>query len=206
MPFIHIFVPIKQKSFLTYLKINTIQLIKIDENAFEEKRGMQMRAEEYLNLLETRLERYFDIEKNIMCRNMEVDIFARSFIRNERYIASKKLAVYAYENNEYCFVKRYKMISEESLTQFTDFLKNAVNDYITPHGEHMSSVLSGIMIFEEEPGEEIRKQLKAFKFHKSFAFGFKGWVDIRLISVVLARGEVITNKKGKEVQQFYKVS
>lgn len=165
-----------------------------------------MRTEAYLNLLETRLERYFDIEKNIMCRNTKLDLFARSFIRNERYIASKKLTIYAYENNEYCFIKSIETMSKESFTQFTDFLKDAVTDYVTPHEEHMSSVITGIVIMEKEPGEEMRKQFQNFKYHKSFAFGFKGWVDIRLILVVLDKGEVITNKKGREVQQFYKVS
>jgi hypothetical protein len=137
---------------------------------------------------------------------MEMDLFARSFIRNERFIASKKLTVYAYENNEYCFIKKNKTISKESFSQFTDFLKGAVNEYVTPHGEHMSSVITGIVVLEDDPGEEMRKQFKDFKYHKSFAFGFKGWVDIRLILVVLDKGEVITNKKGREVQQFYNVS
>ncbi len=165
-----------------------------------------MSTESYLNLLEARLAKYFDIEKNVKSRNMEIQLFARSFIRNERYIASKKLAVYAYENNEYCFIKSYENIFTKEFEQFTDFLKNAVVDYVTPHEEHMSSVITGIMILEKEPGEEMRKQLQNFKYHKSFAFGFKGWVDIRLVLVVLDKGEVITNKKGREVQEFYKVS
>jgi hypothetical protein len=167
---------------------------------------MQMKAETYLNLLETRLRRYFDIERNILCRNLPLDLFAKSFVRNERYIASKKLTIYAYENNEYCFIKNFETISRESFISFTDFLKNAVTDYVTPHGEHMSSVVTGILILEKDPGEEIRKQVQNFKYHKSFAFGFKGWVDIRLVLVILDKGEVITNKKGREVQQFYKVS
>lgn len=164
-----------------------------------------MKAGEYLNLLESRYGKYFDIEKNMIYQGIKLDLFAKSFIRNERYIASKKLTVYAYENNEYCFVKQWEALNEDQLHQFVDLLKSAVDDYIIPHEEHMCSIITGVLLLEKEPDRELQRRVKKFKFHKSFSFGFKGWADIRLILVALDRGEVIANKKGKEVLKFYRI-
>ncbi|KXG75073.1 hypothetical protein [Thermotalea metallivorans] len=164
-----------------------------------------MKTAEYLDLLESRYRKYFDIEKNTIYQGMKLDLFARSFIRNERYIASKKLTIYAYENNEYCFIKQWEILKEDQLHQFMDLLKSAIDDYVIPHEEHMSSIITGVLLSEKEPDRELQRLVKKFKFHKSFSFGFKGWADIRLILVALDRGEVIANKKGEEVLKFYKI-
>ena len=52
----------------------------------------------------------------------------------------------------------------------------------------------------------LSNKVEKLKYQKSFAFGLKGWADIRLILVMLDTGEVITNKKGREVKEVYKVS
>jgi hypothetical protein len=44
---------------------------------------------------------------------------------------------------------------------------------------------------------------RKFKYNKGFAFGFKGWADIRLVLVSLNEGFIATNKKGKEVIELY---
>ena len=52
---------------------------------------------------------------------------------------------------------------------------------------------------------EIIDAIKKFKYHKGFAFGFKGWVDIRLILVTMDDEYIVTNKKGKEVREVYSI-
>lgn len=70
----------------------------------------------------------------------------------------------------------------------------------------MSSIITGVIVTEkiqEENIENIKKEVEQFKYNKGFAFGFKGWADIRLILVSLNEGLIATNKKGKEVSSFY---
>jgi len=70
----------------------------------------------------------------------------------------------------------------------------------------MSTVINGVLILEDGFEENLKKSIEKFKFNRSFAFGFKGWAYIRLLVVDLSKGEVITNKRGKEVKKFYKAT
>ena len=164
-----------------------------------------MKPEEYVTLIERKLSKYFDTEMPYIYNNMEFQLFAKSFIRNERYIASKKLTVYAFENNEFTFAKTFEELGETELYRFIDQLKGATEDYVNPHSEHMSTVITGVLIVEKGLEEGLKNIVKNFKFMRSFAFGLKGWVYIRLLAIDLDKGEVICNKRGREIKKIFEV-
>jgi len=164
-----------------------------------------MEFTEYLANVEKKLQRYFDIEKDYIYKEIKIDLFAKYFVRNERYIMTKKATVYGIESNEYCLLKHYQELNLQDLEEFIDCLKSAVEDFVNPHEEHMCSKINGIIVVDQSCSQDLINIVKKFKFHKGFAFGFKGWVDIGLILVILEKGEVIANKKGKEAQKVYQV-
>ena len=157
----------------------------------------------YIDKLAERLSAYFDIEKDWEYENLCCDLYARSYIKNEKYFFSKKARVYGFENYEHCLVKYFPVVGMQELNGFTDSLKCAVDKLVEPHEEHMSSIVTGVMVVAQKPDADVVDAVKRFKYHKGFSFGFKGWVDIRLVLVHPQSGEVITNKKGKEVAKFY---
>ncbi|AOT71405.1 hypothetical protein [Geosporobacter ferrireducens] len=159
----------------------------------------------YQSLLEERLQRNFDLERDYIYRDMKLDLLAKYYVRNEKYVFTKKATIYAFENNELCMIKHFHRINPEGLHQYTELLKSAVGDFVNSHDEHMSTLITGVIVVDEIPDPEIPKQVKKFKFHKSFAFGFKGWVDVALVLVSLKQNEVITNKKGREVEKAYRL-
>ncbi|HEY8363523.1 MAG TPA: hypothetical protein VIK77_11745 [Tissierellaceae bacterium] len=165
----------------------------------------EMEYKEYLDNIEKKLQRYFDIERDCTFNGYPLDLFAKFHFRNERYVLSKKFVVYAYENHEYIFIRRFDEINEIHLKEFTDFLINSIDDVIEPDENHMSSVVTGVMVTDTKPSEEILETIKKFKYQKGFAFGFRGWVDIRLILVSINNNYIITNKKGKEVREVYSI-
>lgn len=143
------------------------------------------------------------MEEKYTYNKEEFDLFALSNIRNEKYMATKKIRIYAFENDEYCFMKYYKSLDEDSLGKIIDILKISINDYIKPHDEHMSSTITGILAVDNIEDSDIIKKVKKFHYQKSFALGFKGWVDVRLVLVDLNRKDVITSKRAKGVEKFY---
>ncbi|TCO71805.1 hypothetical protein [Marinisporobacter balticus] len=162
-----------------------------------------MKHIEYLENIERKLNRHFDIKKDFFCKDIKIDLFAKYFLRNERYIGSKKASIYAFENNEYCLIKYFNHLDQEKLQNFMEHIKAAVTDLVTPNEEHMSSIVTGVVVIDADCDEEMARIVEKFRFHKSFAFGFKGWVDIRLLLVSLDNHEITTNKKGKEVKDVY---
>lgn len=164
-----------------------------------------MNSNELIGNIQNKLSKYFDIEETYTYKNIDFNTFAKSYVRNEKYIASKKAVIYAFENNEFIFVKSYANLDEKKLLQFQSTLINATEDFVNPHSEHMSSIITGIIVLESSLNKELEKEIEKFKFNKNFAFGLKGWVYIRLLVIDLSKGEMITNKRGREVRKFYQI-
>jgi len=162
-----------------------------------------MDYKEYLNNVERKLKSYFDIERDYDLNGYPLDLYAKHHFRNERYVLSKKFVVYGQENNEYIFIKYFEEVGEISLKEYIDFLVKSIDILVEPDNDHMSSVITGVLLTNHKPKIEVIETIKKFKYHKGFAFGFKGWVDIRLILVTMDGECIVTNKKGKEVSSVY---
>lgn len=163
-----------------------------------------MNFQTYKEIIKERLSRYFNVEEKYTYNNKIFDIFAISNIRNEKFMASKKLTIYAFENDEYCFIKHYEDLDNNKLYEIIDTLKSSIKDYIKPHEEHMSSNITGVLVVDNINNDELIKRIEKFHYQKSFAFGLKGWADVRLVAVNLSNGEVYTSKKAKKVDKFYR--
>ena len=162
-----------------------------------------MKFNEYKENLGERFLRYFDVEKDYQCCGVQFDLFAKSNTRNERYIATKKAVVYAFENNEYCLVKYFNDINNDSLDNFSEVLKNSIDVFVKSNEEHMSSVITGVIVMDNLDDSEIIEKIKKYKYQKSFTFGLKGWVDVRLVLVDLSTESVISSKKVNKVDKIY---
>ena len=161
-----------------------------------------MNISDYLEIIEKRLQRNFDLNTNQRILDQQINLYAKSEIQNESYFASKKVKVWRAEMYEYCFVKVYESLDDKSIRDFQNFLISAVDYFVKPHTEHMSSTITGIIAADDIP-EHLEKVISGFKYRKSYSFSFKGWADVRLLAVSLRSNRVMSNKKGKEVENFY---
>lgn len=159
----------------------------------------------YIDNLAEKLSAYFDIERDWDFEDLHCDLYARSYIKNEKFFFTKAAKIYGFENHEHCLVKYYHRLGMQELDNFIEVLKRAADKLVVPDEEHMSSIITGVLVVNEKPDADVEDTVKRFKYHKGFAFGFKGWMDIRLILVHPQSRQVITNKKAKEVAKFYAV-
>lgn len=177
-----------------------------DINTRHINKGAEMELLDYLDNIENKLKSSFDIARNYELNNYTYDLYARYYLRNEKYMLVKKAKVYAFENNEYCLIKYFKELDEKSLDLFIKSLIEAIDIIVTPSSEHMSSVITGVILtYNILEKEKAIKIIEKFRYHKGFAFGFKGWADIRLILVSLNEGLIAYNKKGGEVKEVYNI-
>ncbi len=164
-----------------------------------------MELGEYLNSIETKLERSFDIERDFTFNDYKFDMFAKFYSRTERYIITRKTVIDAIETNEYCFIKYFDKIYESQLEKFIDLLIESIDSIINFDDGHMSSIMTGVIILDNKPSDDLIEKIEKYKYHKGFAFGFKGWVDIRLVMVAMKENYIVANKKGKEVLEVYSI-
>lgn len=164
---------------------------------------------QYLENLENKLRSSFDVYRNHTLGNKKYDLFAKYYIRTERYILTKKTKVYGLENNEYILLKYFESMDLASLNEFKETLISSIDHVVDPHGEHMSSIITGVVVTDlplNVISDQVADSARKFKYHKGFSFGLKGWVDIRLLIVSLKDGIVISNRKGREVEKVYLIS
>lgn len=164
-----------------------------------------MNSQDYIEKISNLLSRSFDIERAHHYKGKTFDLFAASFVRSERYVASKKIQVYGFENNEYCLVKRVKDLYPSVLADFTSILIDACQDLVKPHEEHMSTIITGVVVVEGKIDESLKHEIKRFNYNKSFLLGLKGWTYIRLLVVDIDGRMVFSNRRGKEILRFYEV-
>ena len=149
-------------------------------------------------------EAYFDIYPDYSVLGRRLDLYACSHVRSENYILTKKAVLAAWETNEYCLVDgQSAKVSAPMVRHFTAFLVNAADELVKPHKEHMSSMVTGILVSEQGFDPEAVKIGTRFKRSRSFWFGLRGWYSICLLLVDLSSGQVSTNSKGKEVMKSY---
>ncbi|MCR3954872.1 MAG: hypothetical protein NUK57_01160 [Gudongella sp.] len=165
-----------------------------------------MELGQYLDELEKKLMRNFDVFRDHVANNEEYDLFARYHLRAEKYFLTKSAKIYAMENNEYIFVKMVENLDNNEFERFADSMVRSIDELVVLHDEHMSSVITGVILVDkplELIEDKVLKRIKKFKYHKGFSFGLKGWVDIRIIVTSLNDGSNIANKKGREVSEIY---
>jgi len=165
-----------------------------------------MELNQYLNNIEKKLIRSFDIKRDCIIAGVQYDMCAEYHLRNEKYVLVKSAVVYAFENNEYCMVKHFEQLDKYLCKEFIENLVKSVDIVVQPDSNHMSSMITGIIVTDEifeMDGYEISQTVKRFKFNKQFAFGFKGWADIRLILVSLKGGVIATNGRAKQISNVF---
>lgn len=152
----------------------------------------------YQNEFKERFARYFDLEENIKVGNREFDLKATYNQRSAQYMAVKNIEIYAFQNNEYVFLKKIdEELTDEFFADLKKWLSDYVDDIVEVNEEHMESMIT--IIFENnrilKPEEE--KRLKKFKFYKSYCLGFRGWVNVKAFYIHPESNLIYANKRGK---------
>lgn len=165
-----------------------------------------MEFSEYMNLIEKKLQTNFDIKDGFDLDGYAYDLFAEYHQRSEKFFLTKKATIFGIESNEYVLMKHFEYIDRIILESFIYNLIKSIKYIVKPHDDHMSSIVTGIIVLDNNSTAKdklIVDLVKKFSYHKGFALGFRGWVDIRLLIVFLKNDYILTNKKGKEVVHVY---
>jgi len=163
-----------------------------------------MKLEEYLETLRHKYEAYFDIYPDYTIRGRKLDLYARSHVRSEKFFLTKKVTLAGFETNDYCLVEGHSAkVYAPQVKDFTSFLVSAAGELVKPHKEHMSSVLTGILVSEQGFDPEAIHIGTRFKHGRDFWFGLRGWYSACLLLVDLSSGQVHASSKGKEVIKSY---
>lgn len=161
-----------------------------------------MNSNEYLDRLKDSLTRYFDIELDKELCGKMFSLYGRYYTRNSKYFALKNVEVYSFTVNEYILYNNYNTVTVESINELMDYIKNNVDDIIIRDKDYMSSGIT-FLISTESIDKDTIKAVKNFKFYKSYSWGFKGWVNVKLIIVDLKTNKTYSNALGRREKKRF---
>lgn len=165
-----------------------------------------MNFNKYKEIINERLKYNFNLTDDRIYNGIEFDIVAKSQIRNEKYFATKKTVIYAFENHEYCYIKHFEKLNNEIIENITNMFKQTINTELKPTDEHMSTVFTLVFVANNTVDDLISKKIKKFKYQKTFSFGFKGWAVLRVLVIDLSQNKVICSKEAKKIEKSYRPS
>lgn len=155
----------------------------------------------YKEILIKKLTRYYDIEEDVSIEHMDFDLMGKFNQKNSKYMLIKEFEYCSFENNEFILYKKVK--DEINLDSIMRLLKNHLQEIVTIEDNHMSSVITFILEVSFPLSEKTIKDIKKFKFHKSFRFGLDGWVNAQLIVVNPSQNKGYTNKFARKELDKY---
>ncbi|WP_432403124.1 hypothetical protein [Wukongibacter sp. M2B1] len=81
----------------------------------------------------------------------------KALIKRQKYIASKKLTIYGFENDEYRFMKYFNNLDEFQIGEIINTLRAIIEDFINLHHENMFNLITGIIAVDKNIKQSLIK-------------------------------------------------
>lgn len=165
-----------------------------------------MQTDEYIDIISEKLTYNYNVEKEKDLNGTMFDLHAICNVNNSKFIGSKKIVVYAYDNNSYIYVKNFKTLSIEDVRNVLDANAEKLLTSTQVDSEHMSTHYTIVFVTESSLPSELKNFIKKYRKQKSYAFGFKGWSSIGVVLVSLGENEIVYNKDARKIYKAFKSS
>ena len=161
-----------------------------------------MDGQAYLQLIEKRLERYFD-KKALVQDDLLFSLVAELNASDEGYFLVHSIKTYSVQHNEYLFVKHFPAeVTKDELQPYLELLRQRMQQLKTTT-EHMSSLFALLIVCEQGMDTDLKQELAKYKYHKDYCFSLKGWSDLAIYVVDMPKQEVTCNKAGRKTIQYF---
>ena len=125
--------------------------------------------------------------------------YAEFHSHGEKYVLVKRAKLWEADTHEYLFFVEAETLSEAEVSRWVEFMKTEGLKKVQPDPNHMSSGIS-LVIVADSCTEEAKRAVRKTRFRKNFAFGIRGWADLRLVVADLSEGAVYANAAGKQMK------
>ena len=161
---------------------------------------MAMTLQERLEKLLDAYSYYFDIEREVSVEGGSFPATAFYHFREENYVATKAHVIYATEQHEYVYFYVTGHLDAATLQRQIDLSREAGLQAITPHGEHMFSYVT-LVILADTIDPEAKKLLKRTRFRKNFRLALHGWMEYHIAAMECSTQSFLSNPAGKEARK-----
>ncbi len=169
-----------------------------------------MTGQEFLEKLLASYQEAFDITRSFDVNGDIYDAYAAFQVTSAKYVLVEKAELWRANCYEHTFFKCCQSLDTEML----DVFRREIVEYIEPvivrkgrdcmEKEHMYTFITGIFLCDEEVPEELKMQIKGFRFFKNYRFGIRGYTEARFLVFDMKNKKVMGNRAARELVKGYR--
>lgn len=157
---------------------------------------MEMTMQERLNKLLNAYSHHYDIARDVTVEGGRFPATAFFYLRDENYLISKKHVLSAVENYEYVYFYLTEHLTAEDLQKQIEVSRNAGMSHIKPHKEHMSSLVT-LVVLADTIDPEAKTLIKKTRFRKNYRLALHGWMEYQIAAMEISTTGFLSNPAGK---------
>ena len=123
---------------------------------------------------------YFDVERDVKVEGGSFPAAASYHFREENYVATRAHTIYASEQHEYVYFYLTERLDLATLQKEIELSREAGGKKVTPHGEHMFSYVT-LIILADHIDEDAKRALKRYRYRKNF------WLTLHVAAYAAAQ-------------------
>ena len=159
-----------------------------------------MTKQERLERLLNAYSHHYDIERDVVIDGVSFPAIAIYYLRDENYLITKKHVLNAVENHEYVYFYLTDHLDAETLKNKIDFTRNDGLGRIKPHKEHMSSMVT-MVILADTIDPEAKALIKKTRFRKNYRLALHGWMEYQIAAMEISPNSFLSNPAGKNAKK-----
>lgn len=169
-----------------------------------------MTGQKFLEKLVDSYRSAYDIERPFIIDGDSYDAYAGFNVSSAKYVLIKKAELWRADCYEHTFFLCKQELELQELKRFNEEIINYIEPQMVRNGEkctkanHMYTYITGIFIVENGISEELKKQIRKFRFFKNYRFGIRGYSEARLLVFDLKNKKVLGNLAARELVKGYK--
>ena len=161
---------------------------------------MSMTLKERLEKLLNAYSHHYDIERDVVIEGGSFPAMAIYYLRDENYLISKKHVLSAVENHEYVYFYLTEHLDAAALQQQIEITRNDGLGRIKPHKEHMSSMVS-LVILADTIDPEAKALIKKTRFRKNYRLALHGWMEYQIAAMEISTNSFLSNPAGRNTKK-----
>ncbi|MDD4074950.1 MAG: hypothetical protein PHC80_02540 [Eubacteriales bacterium] len=119
----------------------------------------------------------------------------------EKYVLVRSARMWAHHSHEYIFLFSLPHLDMTAWTRIRDYYLERGLSLVKPDKEHMYTYITAVLLCDEMD-DDVAKEMKRFKYYKSFKLSFYGWTNARLTALEMNSGKIVSNYQGREMGRF----
>lgn len=143
-------------------------------------------------------EAYYDVRRGYDYAGMQFAGYAELHAETSQYVLTKQAKLWEAHTHDYLFFAKREALDLQEVDRLVAFMKTNALEKVKPEQDHMTSYLTLIILAGTADCSALTAVEKA-RFRKNYAWGLKGWADLRVAVVDLSCERVVTNVRAREM-------